>query len=191
MSNQQNKWDNTYRDADYSKLEVSAVLKRNQHLLPSSGRAVDLACGLGANAICLAASGLVTEAWDFSSVALTQLEHYARIHQLDITTQQRDIEQHPPSVNRFDVVIVTHFLYRPIFPAVLASLKPGGLLYYQTFTRSKTSHVGPSNPNYLLAENELLNLCVGLKVLYYREEGQQGNWQAGWRNQAMIVAKKT
>lgn len=190
MSELQNKWDIAYRNADYSKVNASDVLIQNQHLLPSTGSAVDLACGLGGNAILMAQSSLSAHAWDISPVALAQLDQYAQDNHLNIKTQLRDIEQYPPAAHQFDVVVVTHFLHRPTFSALIDSLKSGGLLYYQTFIRAKVNSAGPSNPNYLLSENELLRLCAGLQILHYREEGRQGNEHRGWRNQAMIVAKK-
>ena len=51
--------------------------------------------------------------------------------------------------------------------------------------------LGPSNPNFLLNKNELLHLCAGMEVLVYREEGTNGCIAEGWRNKAMIVAKKS
>ena len=190
MSVLENKWDRAHRDADYSQVVASDVLIQNRHLLPRTGKAVDLACGLGGNAIELAQASLTTHAWDSSQVALAQLDQHAHDTQLSIKTQQRDIERHPPEAHLFDVVVVSHFLHRPTFTTLINSLKSGGVLYYQTFTGVKVNSIGPSNPDYLLAQNELLHLCSGLKILHYREEGRQGNERCGWRNQAMIVAKK-
>lgn len=56
--------------ADYAQLQPSQVLLDNSHLLPASGRALDLACGLGANALYLAKRGMTTSAWDLSPVQL-------------------------------------------------------------------------------------------------------------------------
>ena len=49
---------------------------------------------------------------------------------------------------------------------------------------------GPSNPKFLLDKNELLHLCKDLEILVYREEGTTGCITQGWRNAALIVAKK-
>jgi tellurite methyltransferase len=64
------------------------------------------------------------------------------------------------------------------------------LVFYQTFTREKSADCGPSNPAYLLEENELLRLFSGLRILAYREEGNVGDVAQGFRNEAMIVAQK-
>ena len=58
------------------------------------------------------------------------------------------------------------------------------------FTVDKVTQDGPTNPGFLLVKNELLELCRGMEILVYREEGLQGDVSKGWRNQAMIVAKQ-
>jgi hypothetical protein len=72
----------------------------------------------------------------------------------------------------------------------MAALKPGGLLFYQTFTRVSVGPGGPQNPEYRLAENELLRMFQELQVVVYREEGEIGDKTHGFRNEAMLVAKK-
>lgn len=190
MCTQAEKWDAIFSRQSCAEATAGQVLKENCHLLPASGAALDLACGLGGNAIMLAHYGLSVQAWDISRVAIEKLDQYARQKRLDITTKQCDVEKNPPGTRQFDVVVVSFFLYRPIMSAIIDSVKPGGLLLYQTFTREKVSQQGPTNPDYLLAKNELLSMCKGMGVLVYREEGQQGDVTRGWRNQAMVVARQ-
>lgn len=166
------------------------MLVQNRHLLPASGTALDYACGLGANAVLLAESNLVTHAWDISTVAINKLHDYAHSLSLEISTSVRDVEKFPPEADSFDVIVVSNFLHRPSFSKVVAALRHGGLLYYQTFIANKVNEIGPSNPEFLLATNELLQLCKDLEILVYREEGLQGNTRTGFRNQAMVVAKQ-
>jgi SAM-dependent methyltransferase len=190
MNTPQDKWDNTYRAQSLQPIHASDVLIQNQHLLPAKGIAVDLACGLGGNALFLAQSGLNTHAWDISPVAIDKCRELAHQAQLTVCAQVRDIEQCPPEKNQFDVVVLTHFLHRPTFAHLIKTLKSGGCLFYQTFVEDKNPDVGPSNKDYLLQSNELLQRCQGMHILAYREERDQGDRQLGWRNQAMIVARK-
>jgi tellurite methyltransferase len=190
MSSIADKWNNIYTQQNCEQVTASTVLVENSHLLPSTGKALDLACGLGGNAILLAKHKLLVHAWDVSATALNKIGEYAQSNKLDITTKMRDVEQQPPEKDCFDVVTVSQFLHRATFHNLCECLHMGGILFYQTYTLEKTTQVGPNNPNYLLAKNELLNLCDGMEVLVYREEGVQGNVQQGWRNQAMIVAKR-
>lgn len=188
MSSGANKWDAIFAQQSCN-AQASDVLQQNIHLLPNTGTALDLACGLGGNAIHMAQRGLDVAAWDLSPVALEKIKIYCAQHNLNIKTCVRDIEKNPPEANKYDVIIVSNFLYRPIFANILASLKKHGILLYQTFTAEKVNSVGPSNPDYLLARNELLSLCLDMNILVYREEGLQGDQTQGWRNQAMVVAQ--
>ena len=67
-----------------------------------------------------------------------------------------DVEQEPPQANSFDVIVVSYFLERKLAPALMNALRPNGLLFYETFIREKPQGVGPSNPDFLLGENDIL-----------------------------------
>ena len=189
--NQAEKWDRIYSQKECSEQIACEVLSQNCHLLPDSGKALDLASGMGANAILLAQRNLQTEAWDISSTALNKLASHAKKIKLAINISVKDVEKHPPEKNTFDVICVANFLHRETFQFLIDGLNQHGLLFYQTFVKEKTMDVGPSNPAFLLNKNELLQMCRGMDILVYREEGVQGNIEKGWRNQAMIVARKT
>ena len=183
------KWNERYRDASGT-LQSARVLRENLHLLPASGHALDLACGLGGNAILLAQQGLDVTAWDSSDVAIAALQDTAQKQQLAIQAEVRDVETRPPEPGTFDVIVVSYFLERAIIPALIDALKPGGLVCYQTFTRQRVSGRGPQRAAYRLAEQELLQLFSGLQILFYREEGRVGDVQQGFRDEAMLVGRK-
>lgn len=191
MTDFQKKWDERYRETIVNYPEPAIVLQQNQHLLPKQGHALDIACGLGANALLMASLGLQTHAWDISGEALTKLSAEAQRRQLNILTEQRDVSAQIPEENSFDVIVVSHFLDRPLCGQLIEALKPNGLLFYQTFCRDKVENTGPQNTEFLLADNELLSLFAGLKTRVYREESLLGNIMQGWRNQAMLVAQKS
>ena len=166
------------------------VLSENAHLLPSTGKALDLACGLGGNALFLARRGFSVSAWDISSVAIDALSARALGLGLNLAAQARDVESEPFPRQAFNVVVVSRFLARPLARPIFDSLKPGGLLFYQTYIRDKPNPQGPGNPDYLLAENELLTLFKGMRVLAYREEGRVGDLSLGRREEAYFVGQK-
>jgi hypothetical protein len=85
---------------------------------------------------------------------------------------------------------VSYFLDRAIIPALIAALRPGGLIFYQTFTNQRVSGRGPQRAEFRLGEQELLQLFSGIKILLYREEGCAGDVQKGLRDEAMLVARK-
>ena len=188
--NQNDQWNQRYSKTTEAG-EPAKVLKAFSHLLPAEGIALDLACGLGANALFLAQQGLTVQAWDTSQVALTKLQASAACRQLKVQTRQRDCEQYPPEPETLDVLVVSHFLYRPILNALVESLRPGGLLYYETHTLERPGHLnGPSNPDYLLKPGELLDTFGQLQIHAYREDGMVGDLQKGCRGKASIVASK-
>ena len=82
-----------------------------------------------------------------------------------------DIEEGPwPFAGRqFDAVIVTHYLWRPLLPTLLASLAPGGVLIYETFTQGNETVGKPSRPDFLLRPGELLEVCRDLRVVAFEE----------------------
>lgn len=184
----QEKWDAIYRSREIG--APARVLMENAHLLPRTGSALEIACGLGANALLLAESGLAVEAWDVSSVAIAKLQALAAERRLPLRGLVTDAVQHPPRPNSFDVIVVSHFLERTLMPALIAALRPAGLLFYQTFSRLRVDDSGPRNEAFRLADNELLTLCKELRILVYREEGTAGDASRGFRNLAMLVGQR-
>ncbi len=183
-------WDQRHADPTHQP-KAAAVLQQNRYLLPVRGRALDLACGLGGSALLLARAGLMVNAWDLSSVAIERLRGYAAEQGLqNLLADVRDVEQNPPAVASFDVITVSYFLQRQLAPALIAALKPGGLLFYQTFTRIAVADRGPINPEYRLADNELLRLFGSLAIRFYREENHLGDITQGYRDVAMLVGER-
>lgn len=190
MEKGRDNWDKLYSDTSGTPAAVAAVLEENEHLLPTAGDALEIACGRGANALFLARKGLKALAWDTSSVAVEQINRRAQSESLRLLAEVRDVVNEPPQSDTFDVIVVTHFLDRGLAPRIAAALKENGLLFYQTFTRSRVSSRGPQNEDYRLGDNELLKLFAVLKVLVYREEGELGDCSRGFRDEAMLVAQK-
>lgn len=184
----QEKWNQRYVKSQ-GVPQAAQVLRENRHLLPASGDALDLACGLGGNALLLAEAGLHVQAWDIASVAIEALQLQAEAEGLPLQVTLRDVMEYPPAPASFDVIVVSYFLSRELAPALCAALRPGGLLFYQTFVRDKVTEQGPTNPDYLLAENELLGLYAALRLRVYREEGVLGDSARGLRNEALFVGQ--
>ena len=187
-TSEQDKWDSLYRTAERG--APARVLEENVHLLPVQGRALEVACGLGANAIRLAQHGLEVEAWDTSAVAVERVRRYGTEQGLALRGEVRDVLRHPPPADCYDVIVVTHFLDRELMPLLIEALRADGLLFFQTFTHRRCDDTGPRNPAYRLYDNELLHLCGGLRIVVYREEGVVGDTTQGFRNQAYLVGQK-
>ena len=155
-------------------------------MLPREGRALDVACGRGRHAIWLAERGLTTLAVDRNEEAVRDLNEAARAKALPLTADVRDLERGPVSFPHlaFDVIVVVHYLHRPLFPALIDALAPGGMLVYETFTRAQAARGKPTNPDFLLESGELLNMVRPLEVLASREGDYEG------RMIASVIARR-
>ncbi len=183
------KWNRRHAEAE-GPGEVAQVLLRNAHLLPEEGRALDLACGRGASALWLAERGLEVHAWDFSPVAIERLQREASTRGLAVKAEVREITARPPGPGSFDLVLVSHFLERTLAPVLVAALRPGGRLFYQTFVREVNLGRGPGSDEWRLAPNELLQLFSGLRLHYYREDAPFGGEADELADLALMVASK-
>lgn len=132
----------------------SSWVRRFAALIPVGGRVLDVACGSGRHARLLASMGYHVEAVDRDAPALAALDGLQRI-----TAHATDLENAPWPFDAacFDGVIVTNYLYRPRFDALVEALRPGGVLIYETFMVGNETLGKPSNPDFLLQPGELLD----------------------------------
>jgi SAM-dependent methyltransferase len=184
-------WDQHYQHSPLASASPCPLLQHYAHLLPAQGKALDLACGRGGNALLLAAHSLESHAWDSSAVAINQLALIATQQVLPVHSACRDVIHQPPGPDSFDVIVVSRFLHRPLCPALAAALRPGGLLFYQSFLRQRRdTDIGPKRSEFLLEEGELLALFSRLQLRLYREEGLGGDISQGERNEAWLIAQR-
>jgi len=190
--NDSDKWDAIYDSKKLSEDFLPAyILKKFHHLLPAQGKSLDLASGFGANALFLAQHNMESHAWDISSIAVEKLKEISNSMNLDIKTEVRDVTTSPPEENSFDVIVVSHFLDRQIMPNIISAIRENGLLFYQTFTKTRVQDIGPSSEKYRLGKNELLDLCKDLDTIVYREEGTIGDTESGFRNEALFIGQRS
>jgi len=191
MVSKLNKWNEAYQGADIATAKAAQVLIENRHLLPKKGKALDLACGRAGNAIFLARRGFYVEAVDISPVVLSSVEQYVAQQKLPITCICQDIEKEGLVKEKYDVIVVSYFLNRALFPEIIKALRPNGLLFYETWSQQRVDDSGPKNPDFRLKTAELLALSSSLRPVFYREEGDCGDRTKGLRNVAMLVAQNS
>lgn len=131
--------------------------------LITHGTVLDVACGSGRHARFFLSKGLKVVAVDREPQAIPG----ARFVQADLEGGA----PWPFPGERFEGVVVTNYLHRPLFPRLLESLAPGGVLLYETFMLGNERFGRPSNPEFLLRPGELLELCEGLRIEAF-EEGE-------------------
>jgi SAM-dependent methyltransferase len=135
--------------------------------VPAGGRVLDLACGNGRHSRFFAARGHPVEAVDRDPAKLAALAGIP-----GISTRCADLEarEWPYPGDQFAGIVVVNYLYRPLFPHLLAALATGGVLIYETFAAGNERYGRPSNPAFLLAPGELLDVVHGrLRVIAYED----------------------
>ena len=155
-------------------------LTRNADLLPIGGRALDVACGRGRHALWLAERGLDTAAVDRDAEAIDAVNQQARRRGLAVDARVQDLETGHATLGEalYDVIVVVHYLHRPLFPALIRALRPGGLLFYETFTRAQAARGKPASPAFLLESGELRTLVAPLEIVREREGDYEGRFVA-------------
>lgn len=164
----------------------AAWLTENVALIHSGGLVLDVACGRGRNALYLAAAGFDVRAIDHCADAIRDLQAGAQAIGVFVDAQVMDLETGPPPIekNRFDGVVVINYLHRPLMPALIEALAPGGVLIYETFTVGQAQRGHPRNPDFLLHEGELRDLAKPLEIIRWREGDVDGKLVAS------IVARR-
>lgn len=181
------KWEDCYKDADIATATPASVLENNVHLLSHHGQALDLACGRAGNAQLLATKNFQVDAFDLSPNVINALKQY---DQTSINPQVWNSEEDTLKISYYDVIVVSYFLQRDLFPTIIQALKPKGLLFYQTWSQESVDSSGPRNPNFRLRQGELLSHCNGMRIILYQEEGNTGDVNLGNRNEACLIAQK-
>lgn len=123
------------------------------HRLSRGARILDLACGSGRHARPMAAAGYAVDAVDRDAALVAGLHDVAGI---SVLVHDLEADAWPYPLAAFDAVVVSRYLHRPLFPQLLASLRPGGWMIYETFMRGQERYGRPSNPDFLLRPWELL-----------------------------------
>jgi len=147
----------------------SPWLQRWAHLLPAGATVLDVACGSGRHLRWLAAQGHRPTGIDRDATALEVSADLVADDRAELITA--DIENGPwPCPSRsFQAVLVTNYLWRPLWPQLLDSLAPGGLLVYETFADGNQTVGKPSRPDFLLQPGELLTRCAGLRIVAFED----------------------
>jgi SAM-dependent methyltransferase len=93
-----------------------------------------------------------------------------------VETVVRDLEARGVDLgdSAYDLIVVTHYLHRPLFPALVRALAPGGVLLYETFTIGQAARGRPTNPAFLLGPGELSQLVAPLSVVRQRDGDVNG-----------------
>jgi SAM-dependent methyltransferase len=130
------------------------------------GRVLDVACGGGRHLRYLGSLGFAVVGVDRDEQALSSL---AGLPGAELRAADIEGGPWPFAAGEFDGVVVTNYLHRPIFPHLVAALRPGGVLIYETFALGNERYGRPSNPAFLLRPGELLHSVEPLAVVAFEQ----------------------
>jgi len=142
----------------------SPWVRRWATLIRPGGRVLDLACGSGRHVRWLASQGFAVTGVDRDAAALEPLRGIARVLVADL-----EGAPWPLAGARFDAVVVTHYLWRPLWPELLGALAEGGALIYETFADGNQTVGKPTRADFLLRHGELLDVTRGLRIVAYED----------------------
>lgn len=156
-------------------------MRRWASLIRPGGRVLDVACGSGRHLRWLAAQGFHVTGVDRDAQAVADLHALGRIVVADIENSPW-----PLAGEVFDAVVVTNYLWRPLWPTLIASVADGGLYLHETFALGHEAHGRPSNPAFLLRPGELLEAIADLRLIAY----EAGQLEAPTRVVQRVVARR-
>ena len=184
------RWDERYRQEEAAPDRgPTQFLVEQRHLLPPGGRALEVAMGVGRNALYLASLGYEVTGIDVSGVAVERCRQEAERRGLRIEAVQADLESYQLPRAAYDIVINFYYLQRDLAPQLEGALRAGGVLVFESFTTEQRQFGwGPQNDEFLLRPGELRSLFPGLEELAYREGLVEGD--RGTKAVAGLVARK-
>lgn len=144
-------------------MSPSGWVVRWSRAIEPGGQVLDLACGAGRHVRHFLARGHPVTAVDRDLSDLQDLDHPG------LERIEADLESGPWPLpgRRYAAVIVTNYLHRPLFPALVDAVAPGGLLVYETFAQGQEHYGRPRNPDFLLRPGELIERVHPLTVAAY------------------------
>jgi len=129
-------------------------------LIPK-GRVLDVACGTGRHSRFLLELGRDVTAVDREAQSIAGVRF--------VQANLEDGSPWPLPGERFQGIVVTNYLHRPLFSVLADALAPGGVLLYETFMQGNERFGKPSNPAFLLRPGELWQAFAGLHIVAFEQ----------------------
>lgn len=147
---------------------VSGWVERWTHLVPPHGIVLDMACGQGRHMKWFSEKGHTVVGIDRSPEAILAAVRFGEAILADIENAPWPLMK-DDKARQFDAVVVTNYLWRPLFPVIAQSVAPGGILIYETFASGNETVGKPSRPDFLLQTAELLQTFASLRIIAFEE----------------------
>ena len=168
---ERDKWDERYRSGAYAERTHPTALLAEWLDRSPRGRALDVACGAGRNALYLAAHGYAVDGIDISAAGLERGRAAAVQLGLEITWHCADLEQGPDALPRgpFDLLVWVRYVNAALWRPLVERLAPGGHVLVEQHLETTAEVIGPSGSRFRLAPHELERAAAGLVIVRYDE----------------------
>ena len=140
---------------DHATMTPSPWVERFLPGVPKGGEVLDVACGRGRNLRFALKAGYRVVGLDRNVSGVADLEGKKGVELIEADLE--DGSPFPLGTRRFAGVIVVNYLYRLMLSAIIGAVADDGVLIYETFALGHERFGKPSNPDYLLKPNELID----------------------------------
>lgn len=165
------KWDARYANGAYAERDHPTRLLAAWLPRVPRGRALDVACGAGRNALFLARQGFAVDAIDISRVALDRARQSARESGLEINFAEVDLDDSVPAIPEgpYALIVVVRYVNLTLYATLIDYLAPGGYLISEQHLAGFTNVIGPGNPRFRVSASALRRACANLREQFYHE----------------------
>lgn len=168
---ERDKWNARYAAGAYADREHPTQLLVDWLQRARKGRALDVACGAGRNAIYLAQNEYTVDAVDISGIALDRASRRAQALSLPINWIEGDLdlgEQAIPA-RLYELIILVRYVDARLYELLPAHLAPGGILISEQHLRTDEVVIGPKSPEFRLRAGELRSATANLNLIHFFE----------------------
>ena len=134
------------------------------------GPVLDVACGAGRHTRLFLDHGHDVTAVDRDISRLGDIVRHPNLTILETDLEAGD-DPWRPAPATYGTIVVTNYLWRPLLPALIEAVKPGGMLLYETFALGNERFGKPSNPDFLLRPDELKDAVADKLEVVAHEQG--------------------
>jgi tellurite methyltransferase len=182
------KWNQRYAEDNYHKNNPVTLVEDWLPRIPV-GKALDVACGAGRNAIYLAQAGIQVDAIDISLQGLNQARQKVESQGLSINWIEHDLDQDYQFDTDYDLIIALWYVDLALITRLCGCLAAGGYLLCEEHLITDLEVIGPTSSNYRVAPGDLREAVSGVDVLMY-EESVETNSEGDQVASARVVARK-
>ncbi|AOM84510.1 class I SAM-dependent methyltransferase [Salisediminibacterium beveridgei] len=186
----QDKWNDKYAKRLHNgKSPAPNPVLTDQIPVVSKGTALDIACGLGANALMLADRGYHVHAFDISDTAVSHLQSKADAQKLPVSARTLDLtsmegQAAMTAAAPLDLIVITYYLDRDLFSFIGDLITPGGYLFIETYVSMPGMTDTPVKEEYKLHPAELVDTFEDWGIMYFDFDEENGI-------QTILLRKKT